>query len=361
MSEFPESPELAVPADPDGERPARPETPPPDARAARLAKFKREQLIVDYLNRGVSVAEIAAEFGVGEKRMRAIIREVLARRQPHPPEEFVAIQVSRLNEALLVAFSAMTGMNLKAVDRVVRIVRELDRYHGLFPAARRRLPEPDHIEAPAEAPLAFGGALFCRAEFQPQGMEEFMLPTGRHTPPTLDRPPVDRPEIPRQDLEKIESAPGTYSTSPDFPSEVTVPTPGPGSARARCVAPQPEDLPRDGAAPDDHQGPPGSAPMTMSSSRAKRGDPEGRRALCPLLDRHAASRLAMTPQTPTQAEPILARAAVADRPGFPPQDPEKVESAPGCEGRPRPAPATLSPAAARFVNVRTTLNGAAAC
>ncbi len=45
------------------------------ARAARLKKFKREQLIVDYLNRGVSVAEIAARVGVGEKRMRAVIRE----------------------------------------------------------------------------------------------------------------------------------------------------------------------------------------------------------------------------------------------------------------------------------------------
>ncbi len=35
---------------------------------------------------------------------------------PAPPEEFVAIQVSRLNEALLVAFSAMGLTNLKAVD-----------------------------------------------------------------------------------------------------------------------------------------------------------------------------------------------------------------------------------------------------
>ena len=38
-----------------------------------LMKFEREQLIVDFLNRGVSLAEIAARVGVGEKRMRAII------------------------------------------------------------------------------------------------------------------------------------------------------------------------------------------------------------------------------------------------------------------------------------------------
>ena len=40
-------------------------------RAARLATFERERLIVDFLNRGVSVAEIAARIGVTEKRMRA--------------------------------------------------------------------------------------------------------------------------------------------------------------------------------------------------------------------------------------------------------------------------------------------------
>ena len=128
--------------------PAAPCSPTIDARAARLAKFERERLIVDYLNRGVSVPEIAAHVGVSEKRMRAIIREILARRMPAPPEEFVAIQVSRLNEALLVAYSAMSGMNLKAVDRVVKIVRELDRYHGFAFADERATRRPPRLAPP---------------------------------------------------------------------------------------------------------------------------------------------------------------------------------------------------------------------
>jgi hypothetical protein len=133
--------------------------------------LEREQLVVDTLNRGVSVAEIAARFGVGEKRMRAIIREIVARRQPHPPEEFVAIQVRRLNEELRVAFGAMSPTNLKAVDQVVKIVRELDRYHG-FVAARRLPEKTPRIEVqgrdgPAEGKAKRGGALFYRAEFAP--------------------------------------------------------------------------------------------------------------------------------------------------------------------------------------------------
>ena len=83
------------------------------SHAARLEKYEWEQAIVDCLNRGLSVCEIAAQINVSEKRMRAVIREILARRMPAPPEEYVAIQVSRLNEALIVAYSAMANMNLR--------------------------------------------------------------------------------------------------------------------------------------------------------------------------------------------------------------------------------------------------------
>jgi hypothetical protein len=76
---------------------------------ARLEKFKREKLVIDYLNRGVFVAEIAVKLAVTEKRMRAIVKEALAAHMPGPPQEFVALQISRLNEALLVATAPCRG------------------------------------------------------------------------------------------------------------------------------------------------------------------------------------------------------------------------------------------------------------
>ncbi len=168
--------------------PVAPSYPSTDPRAPRLAKFKREQLVVDTLNRGVSVTEIAARVGVGEKRMRAVIRDPrtgirgLARRMPHPPAEFVAIQLSRLNEALLVAYSAMTPANPKAVDQVVKIVRELDRYGGAFaaewarPEASSRIipgsrPGNPGLDAPAEGAAALGAAWVCGAELALQAGE----------------------------------------------------------------------------------------------------------------------------------------------------------------------------------------------
>jgi hypothetical protein len=134
--------------------------------AARSRKAEREQQIIALLNAGVSIQEIAARQGVTERRIRQRVQEVLAKRAPRPPAEFVALQVNRLNEALLVAYSAMGGQNLEAVHRVVRIVRELDRYHGLA--------APDFIDAPArprrltwpQPPLA----LLARAEApEPEG------------------------------------------------------------------------------------------------------------------------------------------------------------------------------------------------
>ena len=209
---------------------------PAPTRAARLAKFKREPIIVDYLNRGVSVAQIAAEIGVGEKRMRAIIRETLARRMPHPPEEFVAIQVSRLNEAMLIAFSAMSPSNLKAVDPVVKIVRELDRYGGAFAAERRR-PEAFRLDAPADDDAAFASAWLCGAEPSQHDFEAA----------SPARALADRPENLARSLEKVESAPG-----PEAPKGAHAETgrghddrPDPETAPGDLVPPLSKDAPFD--------------------------------------------------------------------------------------------------------------------
>ena len=89
-------------------------------RAARQAKARRERRILESLNRGVSVAQIAEREDVGEKPMRALVRDVLERRMPQPPVQFIAMQVNRLEEVLRVSFDAVSGANLQAVDRVAR-------------------------------------------------------------------------------------------------------------------------------------------------------------------------------------------------------------------------------------------------
>jgi DNA-binding CsgD family transcriptional regulator len=132
-------------------------------RKVRQTKADRERRIMNLLNAGGSAADIARLEGLSLKRVRNLVREILAQRMPQPPAEFVALQVSRLSEALLVSYTAMygasTGANFQAIDRVVRIVRELDRYHGYVPLeAPTRADDPRLAPPPSplalEAPLA---------------------------------------------------------------------------------------------------------------------------------------------------------------------------------------------------------------
>jgi hypothetical protein len=224
MSDTVETAPLAVPRDRSVE--AR--------HAKRQAKASRERRIIASLNRGVPVAVIAEWEDVGEKRMRTLVRDILARRMPESPTQFLATQVSRLNEGLLVPFDAMSGSNLQAVDRVVKIVRELDRYHGFVAAERWGLP--DASEAPEEIPRWFEARIAARIRprMAPQRLEKIESAPGngmapdapdpqdmvsgaaaprRFSPRTKllarSRPPPASPETEPQKLEKIESAPGT--------------------------------------------------------------------------------------------------------------------------------------------------------
>ncbi len=393
----------------DAAPPLAPSPPPADPRSARLKAFAREQAIVDFLNRGVSVAEIATHMGLSEKRTRAVIRETLARRMPHAPMEFAAIQVSRLNEALLVAYSAMSGANLNAVDRVVRIVRELDRYHGFAAVVRRS--EAERTEARVDAAATFGPALFCRAQLAPGGEEGDLafekdvacgveargLPpadsarfAGDHEDRPLSAPARDgRPESPLQDLEKVDSAPGPAAPKVpgvERPDLVLSPSKDVSEAPMAEAAPQkeggdfalaapagerrPQNPPQDLEKVDSAPGLaaiPETEPREVLPSQSKDA-PAAATGPSPLRD--ATPRLA-----PRQEAEDFAPAALSgeDGPGNPPEALEKVDSAPGCPNdeagdaapapveRPFDTPMILTPSGWKRQSLRITRNGVMAC
>ena len=54
-------------------------------RQARLKRDSREGRIIDKLNRGVSMAELAAREGVTLRRMQILVQNILARRRLSRP------------------------------------------------------------------------------------------------------------------------------------------------------------------------------------------------------------------------------------------------------------------------------------
>ncbi|MBV9290352.1 MAG: hypothetical protein JO288_21470 [Hyphomicrobiales bacterium] len=131
---------------------------PPPARGKRRRSTKREiaernSRLIRNLTIGATVDEIAAREGVSVKRARELVSDLLNERTVETPAEFAQLQIRRLNEAMLVAYAAMANGNLKAVNAVVSIVREYDRYHGFFPRRAEPLalpPPPLALPAPAE-------------------------------------------------------------------------------------------------------------------------------------------------------------------------------------------------------------------
>ena len=131
----------------------RPDAPP---RAKRKRSTKREiaqrnARLIRNLAVGATHEEIALREGVSVKRARELVSDLLRERAVETPAEFVQLQIRRLNEAMLVAYSAMGGGNLKAVREVVRITSAYDRYYGFFPqapSAPPALPPPPLLALP---------------------------------------------------------------------------------------------------------------------------------------------------------------------------------------------------------------------
>jgi hypothetical protein len=121
-------------------------------RSTRREMALRDARLIHQLAAGVAIEEVAARENISPRRARERVSAILARRAADPPAEFVQLQIRRLSEAMLVAHGAMSNGNLRAVDRVVRITREFDRYYGLAMSLSAAAP-PDAL-APSPPPPA---------------------------------------------------------------------------------------------------------------------------------------------------------------------------------------------------------------
>ena len=145
---------------------------PKRRRTTKRELAKRDLRFIEKLAAGATIEEIAASEGISVKWARERKAAVLASRVIDTPHEFIKLQIRRLSEAMLVSYSAMSLGDLKAVDKVIKVARELDRYHGFGPLTIPQsfaapapvappplaLPEPPAALAPPEAEPTTDGA-----------------------------------------------------------------------------------------------------------------------------------------------------------------------------------------------------------
>ena len=110
----------------------------PAARPKR-ARSNRAERVLASLIAGAGLDEIGAAERLTRKRTESILRQELRNRWVAPAEDFARLQIAWLEQMLLKLLDRLQNGDLEAIDRAVKIVDRLDRYHGFTKA--KRIPE----------------------------------------------------------------------------------------------------------------------------------------------------------------------------------------------------------------------------
>jgi hypothetical protein len=128
------------------------------ARKRAVAKIRREALIerreayFDLLVSGYSIEQIASHTEKSRSAVRRAVGQALAKRQLDAPEDYARLQVARLTKALRCADVSLEEGDLKAIAPFVKVVRELNLYHGVHVGSARLAPPATLPEIPPTAP-----------------------------------------------------------------------------------------------------------------------------------------------------------------------------------------------------------------
>ena len=90
----------------------------------------RRMRIFARLQEGWSYEAIAAREGLTRERIRQIAAETLAGRSVDASRDHLRLQIARLDPALRLAAEQVAAGDLRAVDRLLRVLDRLDKYQG---------------------------------------------------------------------------------------------------------------------------------------------------------------------------------------------------------------------------------------
>jgi hypothetical protein len=106
---------------------------------SKLSRTNLAQRVLASLVAGAGLDEIGAAERLTRKRTENILREALRGRWVAPAEEFARLQIARLERMIAKLVGRLQEGDLEAIDRALKIVDRLDRYHGFTKG--KRLPE----------------------------------------------------------------------------------------------------------------------------------------------------------------------------------------------------------------------------
>ena len=121
-------------------------------KTRRKVLIKRRDAYFDLLVSGYSIEQIASHTKRSASAVRRAVGQALAKRRLDAPEDYARLQVARLSKALRCADVSLEAGDLKAIAPFLKVVRELNLYHGVNFGRAPTLAAPQI--APTAAPLA---------------------------------------------------------------------------------------------------------------------------------------------------------------------------------------------------------------
>ena len=107
----------------------------------------RAKRMIAALVEGADLDAIAAQERLPAKEAETILREEIGRRWVAPVADFAKIQIARLENLCLHVMDRIDSGELAAIDRALRIIDRLDRYHGFSRASPAIEPYGDEQRA----------------------------------------------------------------------------------------------------------------------------------------------------------------------------------------------------------------------
>lgn len=106
------------------------------SQASRKAQTGRGQRVLASLVAGAGFDEIGAQERISPKLAQRIVHNELGRRWVAPAQDYARLQIARLEFLMLTLSARIRRGEQEAIDRALRILDRLDRYHGFNRAAR---------------------------------------------------------------------------------------------------------------------------------------------------------------------------------------------------------------------------------
>jgi predicted transcriptional regulator len=116
---------------------------PPKPRVSARERELRRQRIFAAVREGRTHEEIAASEGLTGERIRQIVTQTLDLRAVDETRDHMRLQIARLEPVLQLMTEKVKAGDLRAVDRLLKVLERLDKYQRAAAAMRDRVKD-DH-------------------------------------------------------------------------------------------------------------------------------------------------------------------------------------------------------------------------